>query len=68
MPYHFLEELTEEECKSELLGILARGNHKLAIKNADKVSELLEKDVRFGFFLLIPTKTVPQVRHAQAQP
>ena len=39
-----------------------------AIEHTNKVSELLAKDVRFSFSLLIPTKTVPKIKHALAQP
>lgn len=68
MPYHFSEEISEEEREAKLLGILDRGSHKSATKDSAKVSELLGKDVHYGFSLPVPRRVVPSIKNASAQP
>lgn len=70
MDYHFREgeELSESERLVELAGQLQRGNHKSVLQDADKVRDLLLKDVKHGFTIPLPLDCAPQIKGAMIQP
>jgi len=68
MPYHFVKELTEEEREYEMVAQIKRSNHKSASEDPDKVSALLEKDVKHGFCMLIRVAALPKLKGAMVQP
>ncbi|KAI2512067.1 hypothetical protein MHU86_2355 [Fragilaria crotonensis] len=68
MDYIFTRELSPEEQRTEMLVILARGNHKSAQALPDQVSKLLDKDVVHGFAIPIPITTVVKIPNAGVQP
>jgi hypothetical protein len=68
MNYFFKSELTEEQRKAELHANVERGNHKSADASADKVRQLLDKDVRHGFSLPVLPELVYKIKNALVQP
>jgi hypothetical protein len=64
MNYRFNRELTEEERKKELQGMLQRGNHKSTEAATDTAAQLLEKDVTHGFSIPVSTATVEKIKGA----
>ena len=68
MPYVFTRELDPSTKSAELETLLARGNHKSAKEFPDQVVTLLEKDVRHGFTIPIPTRTVRKIPGSAVQP
>jgi hypothetical protein len=68
MDYFFKSQLTEDQRKAELHANVERGNHKSADASADKVRQLLDKDVRHGFSLPVRTELVYKIPKALVQP
>ena len=68
MPYVFTRELDSVTKLAELETLLTRGNHKSAKNFPDQVANLLAKDVRHGFSIPIPTRTVRAIPGAAVQP
>jgi hypothetical protein len=68
MDYRFNRELTEEERRKELQGMLQRGNHKSTEAATDTAARLLEKDVTHGFSIPVSTTTVAKIKGAMVQP
>ena len=68
MPYRYTREITEEERETEVLAMLARGNHKSAQAEPEIVGKLLSKDVVHGFSMVIPIELVPLIPNAMVQP
>ena len=68
MDYEFLTEVTDDERKEELQAQLDRGNHKSAIEESERISELLKKDVKHGFCLPLPVELVNKIKGAMVQP
>ena len=68
MPYRYSREITEKERETEVLAMLARGNHKSAQEEPDIVEKLLTKDVVHGFSMVIPIELVPLIPNAMVQP
>jgi hypothetical protein len=68
MPYRYSREITEDERETEVLAMLARGNHKSAQDEPEIVEKLLSKDVVHGFSMVIPKALVPLIPHAMVQP
>jgi hypothetical protein len=68
MPYVFTRELSTGEKESEVASMLARGNHKSAQQEQEKVGELLAKDVLHGFAIPLPAGFVSRIPGAMVQP
>jgi hypothetical protein len=68
MDYHFTRELSEDERTDELEAQLARGNHKSAVENEDRVIALLAKDVKHGFCFPFPAGLVGKIKGGAVQP
>jgi hypothetical protein len=68
MPYRYTTDLTEADRATEVLAMLARGNHKSAEDERSVVHNLLFKDVTHGFSMPIPPEIVPKLLHAMVQP
>ena len=68
MDYEFSSEVTEDERKEELQAQLERGNHQSALKESDRIAELLNKDVKHGFCLPLPVESVGRIKGAMVQP
>ncbi|KAI2494737.1 hypothetical protein MHU86_19774 [Fragilaria crotonensis] len=68
MQYVFDRELSSQERGDEVTAMLARGNHKLAQQEQDRVGELLAKDVTHGFTIPIPIAAVQSIPGAMVQP
>jgi hypothetical protein len=68
MPYRYTREITETERETEVLAMLARGNHKSAQDEPEIVGKLLSKDVVHGFSMVIPIELVPLIPNAMVQP
>jgi hypothetical protein len=61
-------EISEDERETEVLAMLARGNHKSAQDEPAIVEKLLTKDVIHGFSIVIPIEHVPLIPNAMVQP
>ena len=68
MSYVFDTELDVLTQSEELRKLLKRGNHKLTQEFAEKVNELITKDVVHGFAIPIPVSVVEKIPHAAVQP
>ncbi|KAI2508556.1 hypothetical protein MHU86_5848 [Fragilaria crotonensis] len=68
MQYVFDRELSSQERGDEVTAMLARGNHKSAQQEQDRVGELLAKDVTHGFTIPIPIAAVQSIPGAMVQP
>ena len=68
MAYVFSRELDEHTKREEMLSLLDRGNHKSANDEIERVSALLEKDVKHGFTIPLPASIVPFLPGAAVQP
>jgi len=68
MPYHFSEDLSEKDRQEELRAQLARGNHKSASADPEKVSALLAKDVKHGFSMPVRVEALDDLKGALVQP
>ncbi len=68
MEYVFDRELSPEERSNEVTAILARGNHKSAKVEQDRVGELLAMDVIHGFTIPLPVGVVKLIPGAMVQP
>jgi hypothetical protein len=68
MPYRYSREISEDERETEVLSMLARGNHKSAQDKPAIVEKLLTKDLIHGFSMVIPIKLVPIIPNAMVQP
>ena len=68
MQYVFDRELSPDERRDEVTAMLARGNHKSAQLERDRVSELLAKDVTHGFTIPLPISVVKLIPGAMVQP
>ena len=68
MEYVFTRELSEAERDEEVRSMLARGNHKSAQSEQEKVGELIAKDVLHGFTIPIPVETVRRIPGVMVQP
>ena len=68
MHYVFDRELEPGERENEVTAMLARGNHKSAQIEQDRVGELLAKDVVHGFTIPLPIATVRVIPGAMVQP
>ena len=68
MHYVFNRELSPGERRKELVAMLARGNHKSAQQEPDRVGTLLSKDVTHGFTIPLPISVVEMIPGAMVQP
>lgn len=68
MHYVFDRELSHDERMVEMIAMLARGNHKSAQVEQDRVGELLAKDVVHGFTIPLPISIVKSIPGAMIQP
>jgi hypothetical protein len=68
MPYHFTKEISEPERQAEFEAQIARGNHKSATDDEDAVQALLDREVKHGFSMPIPSALVDKLRGAMVQP
>jgi hypothetical protein len=68
MHYVFDRELESDERNDEVATMLARGNHKSAQLEQDRVGELLAKDVVHGFTIPLPIATIKLIPGAMVQP
>ena len=68
MDYEFDDELSELERINELSAQLQRGNHQSANMEAERIGELLAKDVRHGFCLPLPVEEVTKIKGSMVQP
>jgi hypothetical protein len=68
MQYVFDRELSPEERNNEVTAMLARGNHKSAQEEQDRVGELLAKDVTHGFTIPLPISELKLIPGAMVQP
>jgi hypothetical protein len=68
MDYRFKRELTEDERKRELRGMLQRGNHKSTEKGSNTAEALLAKDVSHGFSIPVSPSTIEKIKGAMVQP
>eukprot|EP00804_Cyclotella_cryptica_P020545 CCRYP_003391-RA/>CCRYP_003391-RA protein AED:0.08 eAED:0.21 QI:0/-1/0/1/-1/1/1/0/170 len=56
-----LEEISEEERKSDLTEAIQRGNYKGAKEKPDKLRKLIQKDVDYAFGLVVPLEKVTEI-------
>jgi hypothetical protein len=68
MPYRYSREISEDERETEVLAMLAKGNHKSAQDEPAIVEKLLTKDVVHDLSMVIPIKLVPLIPNAMVQP
>jgi hypothetical protein len=68
MHYVFVRDLSPEEKREEVAAMLARGNHKSAQLERERVGELLAKDVAHGFTIPLPISVVTSIPGAMVQP
>jgi hypothetical protein len=57
-----LEEISKEYRASDLKEALVFGNHKGALSKPDILKKLISKDVKYGYSLPIPLKSVMQIK------
>jgi len=48
--------------------MLQQGNHKSALVDSEKISELIEKDVKYGFSLLVAIESVSKLKGSMLEP
>ncbi len=59
---HFCADpLPREECSQQVESCLSHGNHKGAIKDPDKLFDLLDEDVTHGFIMPLPLSMALQI-------
>jgi hypothetical protein len=63
-----LEEISKEDRASDLKEALIFGNHKGASSKSDLLKKLISKDVKFGYSLPIPLKSVMQIKGLEMAP
>jgi hypothetical protein len=68
MPFHFCQELSEDQPLAELDEMVARSNHKSAQESGAKVKRLLRKDVLHGFSLPVDPVIIRKLKGAMVQP
>jgi len=68
MPYLFRESLPENIRRAEVEGMIQRGNHKSALVDSEKISELIDKDVRYGFSLPVTIESVSKLKGSMVEP
>jgi len=68
MPYLFRESLPENIRRAEVEGMIQRGNHKSALVDSKKISELIDKDVRYGFSLPVTIESVSKLKGSMVEP
>ena len=68
MQYVFDRELSLKEMSDEVDTMMARGNHKSAQSERERVGELLAKDVTHGFTIPLPIAVVKLIPGAMVQP
>ena len=58
------EKISEENCKADLIQALNQGNHKSANTQPKDLSDLVSKDINFGFQLPVTKEAALRIPHA----
>ena len=68
MDHRFMKELPEDQWLAEVVAMMKRGKYQSVQEDSEAVAELLAKDIRQGFSLLVSPDLIPNLVHAMVQP
>ena len=63
-----LESISESERLNDLMGRIAKGNHKSASENADFLADALKKEIQRGWILPLPVEAAMEIPNMEMAP